>query len=236
MLKIDRLNLKINHKTILKELSVEFRASEIHVITGLSGAGKSQFLRTLAHLNCAHTDFKQDLKTNIVFQENNLIPWLTLKQNLEVTKQFTNTEIDQLFSDVNLEKHKNSKPHEVSGGMQQRVSLIRALSKDCKLLLLDEPFSKLDLANKQQNYQLLLKIFNKYKPLIVFVTHDIDEALYFADRISILSKKTQNIIHTEQINFERPRNFLNIKHDSQFKIIFEQIHQIITTDYSNEKN
>lgn len=233
---IDNLNLKINNEVILSDLNLKLKPAEIHVITGLSGSGKSQLLRTIAHLNKKNVDFTSDIKTNIVFQENNLIPWLSLKQNLEITKQFSNEEIDNLFLDVNLEKYKNHKPHQVSGGMQQRVSLIRALSKDCELLLLDEPFSKLDLAHKQLNYQLLMKIWQKYKTTIIFVTHDIDEAIYFADRISILSKTEKKIVHTENITLARPRNFIEMKQLPEYRQTYERISQKITSDYTNEKN
>ncbi len=233
---VQDLNLTIQNEKILCGLSLELQPSEIHVITGLSGSGKSQLLRTLAQLNHEHSDYRTKMNSNIVFQENNLIPWLSLKQNLEITQQFSNQEIDNLFSDVNLEKYKNYKPHQVSGGMQQRVSLIRALSKDCELLLLDEPFSKLDLAHKQLNYELLTKVWLKYKPAIILVTHDIDEAIYFADRISILSKVDKKICHTETISMARPRNLIEMKQTPEYRNIYERISQKITSDYSNAKN
>lgn len=233
---VQDLNLTLQNEKILCGISLELKPSEIHVVTGLSGSGKSQLLRTLAQLNHEYSDFKTDINLNIVFQENNLIPWLTLKQNLEITEQFSNEEIDNLFQDVNLEKYKNYKPHQVSGGMQQRVSLIRALSKNCELLLLDEPFSKLDLAHKQLNYDLLTKVWLKYKTSIILVTHDIDEAIYFADRISILSKTEKRIIHTENINLARPRNFIEMKLMPEYRQIYERISQKITSDYAHEKN
>ncbi len=233
---VQDLNLTLRDEKILCGLSLELSPSEIHVITGLSGSGKSQLLRTLAQLNQEHSDFKTVINSNIVFQENNLIPWLTLKQNLQITQQFSNPEIDDLFADVNLEKYKDYKPHQVSGGMQQRVSLIRALSKDCKLLLLDEPFSKLDLAHKQLNYELLKKVWLKYKPTIILVTHDIDEAIYFADRISILSKVDKKISHTETVSMPRPRNFIEMKQTPEYRTIYERISQKITSDYNNAKN
>jgi NitT/TauT family transport system ATP-binding protein len=233
---IQDLDLSIGNERILSGLSLELKPSEFHVITGLSGSGKSQLLRTLAQLNLAHSQYRTRIKSNIVFQENNLIPWLSLKQNLEITEQFSSDEIDGLFLDVNLEKYKHYKPHQVSGGMQQRVSLIRALSKECELLLIDEPFSKLDLAHKQLNYQLLLKIWLKFKPTIILVTHDIDEAIYFADRISILSKADKKISHTETVSIARPRNLIEMKQLPEYRQIYERISQKITSDYSHEKN
>jgi ABC-type nitrate/sulfonate/bicarbonate transport system ATPase subunit len=233
---IQDLNLTIGTEKILTQLNLELIPSEIHVITGLSGSGKSQLLRTLAQLNHDLSPFRTQIKSNIVFQENNLIPWLTLKQNLEITKQFTKKEIDDLFLEVNLEKYKDYKPHQVSGGMQQRVSLIRALSKECELLLLDEPFSKLDLAHKQMNYDLLSKIWTKYSPTIILVTHDIDEAIYFADRISVMSKANKKIIYTENISISRPRNYIEMKLIHEYRQVYERISQKITSDYTNAKN
>lgn len=230
---IEKLNLKFAHQAIISDLNLILKESEIHTVIGLSGAGKTQFLRSIIGLNDAEPKLFQNKTKRIVFQENNLIPWLTLHQNVKVTTNCSDTQIDEMFKSVDLEKYKYYKPSQISGGMQQRVSLIRAFVRKCDLLLLDEAFSKLDLVNKQINYDMLLKLWKIDRPTILMVTHDLDEAIYFSQKISFFSKTEKRITFTQNIDFLYPREKIEIRKTNQYFEVFNKFDQLLKEDFKN---
>lgn len=230
---IDKLNLKFGHQTIISNLSLILEKSEIHTVIGLSGSGKTQLLRSILGLNTAEPKVALNQKKRIVFQENNLVPWLTLKQNVKITTKFKEAHIEKMFKAVNLDQYMHFKPNQVSGGMQQRVSLIRALVDKCDILLLDEAFSKLDPVNKQINYEMLLKLWKINQPSILMVTHDLDEAIYFSQKISFFSKTEKKITHTENINFSYPRDTVEIRKTNLYFEIFNKFNQLLIEDFKN---
>lgn len=229
---IENLNLSFADKNIISNLNLTLLPAEIHTVVGLSGVGKSQLLRTIINLNAPRVKSNINKKMRIVFQENNLIPWLSLKRNVEVANNTKNLKkIDDLFEQVELSQFKDYKPHQVSGGMQQRVSLIRAMSDDCELLLLDEPFSKLDPINKQINYEVLLRLWKKTQPAILMVTHDLDEAIFFSQKISFFSKAEKKISHTETVNFSYPRSSVGIRKNDEYHRLYTQFTQLLQEDF-----
>lgn len=230
---IDKLNLKFGIKRIISDLSLCLRESEIHTVIGLSGSGKTQFLRSIVGLNDAEPSLFKNKTKRIVFQENNLIPWLTLEQNVKVTTNCSDVQIDEMFKTVELQHYKQYKPSQVSGGMQQRVSLIRALIDKCDILLLDEAFSKLDPVNKQINYDMLLKLWKVNRPTILMVTHDLDEAIYFSQNISFFSKTEKKITYTQNIDFPYPRETVEIRKTNQYFEIFNKFNQLLNEDFKN---
>ena len=188
---------------------------------GPSGCGKSTLLRILAGLEkpsngkiSIHHRKKQTTNIAMVFQEHGLFPWMSLRRNIEFIlennpdfQQAAVSDISHEFlSIVGLEKYADYYPHQVSGGMRQRISIARSFANDPELLLMDEPFVFLDFQSRFLLHELLLKIWQGYKKTILFVTHDIEEAIILADRILVFSAQPGNIIADEINHLPRPRN------------------------------
>lgn len=185
-------------------MSLYVKNEEFVSILGPSGCGKSTILRILAGLE-EHTSGSVKVsgeevrgpsrKRGMVFQSYTLFPWLTVRENIEFglklkgMKEKERREIsDRYLELVGLEKFANSYSKELSGGMKQRVAIARALANQPEVLLMDEPFGALDAQTKQSMQKLLLDIWKKEKTTIVFITHDIDEALFLSQRIYVMEQ------------------------------------------------
>ncbi|EPR28395.1 ABC transporter ATP-binding protein [Geobacillus sp. WSUCF1] len=188
----------------LENVSLYVKNEEFVSILGPSGCGKSTILRILAGLE-EHTSGSVKVsgeevrgpsrKRGMVFQSYTLFPWLTVRENIEFglklkgMKEKERREIsDRYLELVGLEKFANSYSKELSGGMKQRVAIARALANQPEVLLMDEPFGALDAQTKQSMQKLLLDIWKKEKTTIVFITHDIDEALFLSQRIYVMEQ------------------------------------------------
>ena len=179
---------------VLNGIDLDIPANKITVILGRSGCGKTTLLRLVAGLE----DFEQGeiigAKSNkkaYVFQEDRLMPWLDVKSNITFgihRKEIDHNRIDRIIETVGLEKFYNAYPKQLSGGMKQRVSIARAFAYDPDFIMMDEPFSALDYFTREQMQKELLKIHERLKCSILFVTHSIDEALILGDKIVILEK------------------------------------------------
>ena len=144
-----------------------------------------------------------------MFQAPRLFPWLTAIENIKYPiKKRKNCEkiAFELIKKIGLEKYKNQYPNKLSGGMQRRVALARAFAPNPNILLLDEPFISIDKKVSNLLRKLLITLWKKYKPIIVFVTHDLDEAIELADRICFLSNLPSKILLDYEVNLKRPRN------------------------------
>ena len=144
-----------------------------------------------------------------MFQEPRLLPWLTVRQNVEIVTQQTSEDKDlsnSILETMGLSKNLESFPSQLSGGMQRRVAIARAFINKPKILLLDEPFISLDftVANRLRN--MLVNIWQQQKTTIIFVTHDLREAIFLGDRILFLSKGPSKVIYDYNINLDRPRD------------------------------
>jgi NitT/TauT family transport system ATP-binding protein len=215
-------NIDDSQLFVLDNLSFSVKECEFVCVLGPSGSGKSTLLRILAGL-IPHTsgkvliDGREIMKpragTGIVFQNSNLMPWRTVMSNislpLEIRKQAPE-EIHQLAADliklVGLEGFEDSYPQELSGGMAQRVAIARALVQDPDILLLDEPFGALDAITRERMGGELLRIWNARRKTVIMITHNIQEALFLADRIIILSNRPAKIILDMEVELERPRS------------------------------
>jgi len=214
-------NIDDSYLSVLEDISFSVDEREFVCVLGPSGSGKSTLLRILAGL-IPYTsgvvlidgiDVTQPRPgSGIVFQNSNLMPWRTVTDNialpLEVRKQNSEA-IDQLTTElirlVGLEGFEDSYPQELSGGMAQRVAIARALVHDPDILLLDEPFGSLDAITRERMGKELLRIWNAKRKTVIMVTHNIQEALFLADRIIILSNRPANIILDMPVELERPR-------------------------------
>ena len=181
-------------KKVFENLNLNIENDKVTIILGKSGCGKTTLLRIIAGLEKT-TDGKVEFynkngeyiqpRIGMVFQESRLMPWLTVKENIEIHKYKDDTE--RYLKMVGLEEFRNAYPSQLSGGMAQRVSIARALSYEPDTLLMDEPFSALDYFTREQLQQELIKIYEKTRTGIIFVTHNIDEALMLGHRIIVIN-------------------------------------------------
>lgn len=177
---------------VLKQLDLSVPANEITVLLGRSGCGKTTLLRLIGGLDKDYTGTITTPHSGIpafVFQEARLMPWLTVSQNIAFglkKKEIDPEKIHRLIHLTGLDGFADALPRQLSGGMQQRTALARALALDPEFILMDEPFAALDHFTREKMQQVLLQIHQANRCGVLFVTHSIDEALAIADRIVIL--------------------------------------------------
>jgi sulfonate transport system ATP-binding protein len=221
-LTINNLNKNFNvdgkSVNILNDINLSINEGEFVAIVGHSGCGKSTLLKIIAGLldyddgNVTFDDkkiTKPDIDRGMVFQEHRLFPWLTIKENLAISldkldKKKKEEIISKHLKLVKLDGFENVYPHQLSGGMSQRAAIARALVNGPKVLLLDEPFGSLDALTKIMLQEEILKIWEKEKTTMIMVTHDIEEAVYLADRIVVMSARPGKI--KEIVNIDLGRN------------------------------
>ncbi len=223
---------------IFKNLEFTIKKGQFLSLFGPSGCGKTTLLNIISGLDKDYDGYiqpwsktsqkvnKQDISrkysfSNIsyMFQNPRLFPWLTTIENIKypIKKQRNADKVaNDLLKKVGLEKYKNQYPNRLSGGMQRRVAMARAFAPNPNILLLDEPFISLDKKISNSLRKLLIKLWKKNKPIIIFVTHDLDESIELADRIFFLSNLPSKILLDYKINLGRPRNrnnkgFLSLK-------------------------
>jgi ABC-type nitrate/sulfonate/bicarbonate transport system ATPase subunit len=202
---------------VLDAIQLQIAAGEFVAVLGPSGCGKSTLVRLIAGLDQPTTGLVRlgdmvvkdvDPRCAIVFQEPRLFPWQTIAKNVAIgTRRMANPPTPESFLQlVGLEDFGNVYPHQLSGGMAQRAALARALIGRPQVLLLDEPFASLDALTRMQMQDLLAKVCRNVKPTVVMVTHDVDEALYLADRIIIMGPRPASITATFKVALPRPRD------------------------------
>jgi NitT/TauT family transport system ATP-binding protein len=207
--------------TVLDQISFDVKDTEFVCILGSSGCGKTTLLRLIAGLDTAESgtisiDGEEITGTNpkvgFVFQEYSLFPWRTVIDNIAfgpemkgVSKEDRYKVAEQYLDLINLKQFRDSYPSELSGGMRQRVAVARALTLDPVLLLMDEPFGALDAQTRNMLQKELLQIWQKTKKMIVFITHSVDEAVYLADRIIVMTPRPGRICRNFEVPLSRPR-------------------------------
>jgi len=210
-----------NETVALRNINITTHRREFLCVVGPSGCGKSTFVRILAGLEtktagqvsvCGVPVSGPGADRGMVFQGYTLFPWLTVVKNiafgLEENGQSRNEarrEAAQWLSLVGLEKFADAYPHQLSGGMKQRVAIARALAMRPRVLLMDEPFSALDAQSRSRMQAYLLEIWRKIDITIVFITHDLDEAVYLADRILVLKAHPGEVDELIEVPVPRPR-------------------------------
>ena len=179
-MKLQNFNAKYGENIVFSNFNIEVLDGQITCILGNSGAGKTTLIKGFLQLAQ-----RENKSVAVVFQENRLFEHLTVYENLKLISSCDN-EIKNALIKVGLESKTNAYPNKLSGGEKQRVNIVRALLSDSEILLLDEPFSSLDIKLKRQLIKLILS--NKGEKTIIFVTHDIDEALMFSNKIYLLKQ------------------------------------------------
>jgi ABC-type nitrate/sulfonate/bicarbonate transport system ATPase subunit len=208
---------------VLKNINLDIASGEFVVIVGASGSGKTTLLRILAGLETGdrgNVKLDGEVVTGVgseramVFQEPRLLPWLTVEGNialgLELQKypaEAVRQKVDEYLRLVGLESFRNAYPSQLSGGMAQRVGIARALAINPEILLLDEPLGALDAMKKMSMQRELERIWLEEQVTVVMVTHDIEEAVYLADKVVVMSPATANTpFKVVPVDLPRPRN------------------------------
>lgn len=208
--------------TVLNNVDLHIDDGEFICFLGPSGCGKTTLLRIIAGLEKADEGEVYDREELItgpskergfIFQQYSLFPWLNvldnvlfgLKSNEKSNKAENLATAEEYIKRVGLSEFKYNYPHELSGGMKQRVAIIRSLVNHPPILLMDEPFSAVDMLTRHSLQDQLTDIWKKSNSTILFVTHDIDEAIYLADKIVIMDKNPGRILDIIEVPFERPR-------------------------------
>ncbi|AGC68297.1 aliphatic sulfonates import ATP-binding protein SsuB 2 [Thermoclostridium stercorarium subsp. stercorarium DSM 8532] len=203
MIKLLNIEKSFNGTKILDKISMEFEEKTITAILGPSGCGKTTLLRIVAGLINADSGeiTGNDGKTlSFLFQEPRLLPWKNAWKNLEIVlpdsvDRLTRKKICfEMIEKVGLKGYENHMPAELSGGMRQRLAMARAFIVQADILLMDEPFQSLDLRRKGQMINLFKELWKKQRPLVIMVTHDVQEALLLSDKIYVLSDKPTGIL------------------------------------------
>lgn len=220
LLTIEGVSKSFSGAQIFNDLNLTVEAGEIISLVGKSGCGKSTLLRLVAGLDPVHAGQVRvnDLpittpgrQVGLMFQEPRLFPWLNVRDNVAfglspARKSNKDKVVSALLEEVGLSDSAKLLPRQLSGGMAQRVALARALAGEPDVLLLDEPFSALDAFTRMRLQDLVLKVWQDYRPTMLLVTHDIEEALYLSDRVIVLGEKPAGVQEIIEVNLARPRN------------------------------
>jgi NitT/TauT family transport system ATP-binding protein len=205
-----------NAVVALDRLGLEVRTGELVCLVGASGCGKSTLLNLMAGLDePTGGTVKVDGRAALMFQEAALFPWLTVSANVELAlrlkpgkklgRKQRRARADDLLRAVHLEGFGDRRPHELSGGMRQRVAMARAFAQDADILLMDEPFGALDAMTRDLLHDELERLWADRCFTVVFVTHNVREAARLADRIVLLSSRPGRVVDEFKVDIERPR-------------------------------
>ncbi|MFM0202483.1 ABC transporter ATP-binding protein [Paraburkholderia fungorum] len=211
--------------TALNDVSLDIPSGCFFMIVGPSGCGKTTLLRILANLETpssgsveitAPAEFRPG--NSMVFQGDSLFPWMTVYDNAayglalrHVPKAEIRDVVGHYLSRTGLTRFAKAYPHQLSGGMRQRVSIVRAFANDPDILLMDEPFSALDEQNKLLLQEELLRIWEETRKTVLFITHSVDEAVTLGDRIMVMTAQPGSTKQIVDVPFERPRSVLELR-------------------------
>ncbi|SCN47571.1 Alkanesulfonates ABC transporter ATP-binding protein / Sulfonate ABC transporter, ATP-binding subunit SsuB [methanotrophic endosymbiont of Bathymodiolus azoricus (Menez Gwen)] len=218
-----------NSKQVIKNFQLNLANNEFICLVGPSGCGKTTLLNILAGLdetfsgNIALSESHTLPKVGYVFQNPRLLPWRTVQENIELASEAKIDTLDFLLESMGLAAERNTFPAHLSLGMSRRVAIIRAFAMDPDLLLMDEPFVSLDPPTARQAQQLLIDLWSKRPHKVLFVTHDLREAITLADRLIFLHSNPMSVIR--EIPVSIPRS------ERQNEVKIEQFRQQLFIDY-----
>lgn len=231
---------KGNEVQALSNINLSIKKGEFISLLGPSGCGKTTLLRTIADLQeptdgtikigeLTTKEVRLQQKFGFVFQQPVLFDWRTVKKNIELpleimyySKEDRSQRADEMLEMVGLTKFKNYYPRQLSGGMQQRINIARAFGIRPDILLMDEPFSALDEFTKEKLHEDLLRIWRQTNKTVVFVTHNIQEAVFLSDRICVLSPHPGRLSAVVDVTLPRPRT-LDMKESIEFNDLVRKV-------------
>ncbi|MDP4177295.1 MAG: ABC transporter ATP-binding protein, partial [Bacillota bacterium] len=229
--------------TAIKDINLEVKAGEFITLVGPSGCGKSTFLDILSGLSKPtsgelYIDGKlvtgPALDRGIVLQGYALFPWRNVRKNIEYGLELKKVpkkeryEISQKFIElVGLNGFEDRYIHELSGGMRQRVAIARALAYDPEVLLMDEPFAAVDAQTREVLQEELLRIWEETKKTIVFITHSIEEAVFLADKVAVLSANPGSVKEVLKVDLPRPRKLGDVRSSPDFNWISHKVWELL---------
>ncbi len=243
----DHVWLKYNPQSdfAIEDVTVSIGEHEFVAIVGPSGCGKTTFLSVVDGLIAAtggrvlvdgEVVTRPGPDRAVVFQDASLLPWRTVLGNvryglecLGVSTREADARAEKLIALVGLSGFEHHYPHELSGGMQQRVNLARALVVDPKILLIDEPFASLDAQTRELMQEELTRIWAQARKTVLFITHQIDEAIYLADRVVVFSGRPGKVKDSIAVDIERPRP-IGVKRQARFHALEDRIWGLIDED------
>src|SRR5215813_4647341 len=197
----------------LREISLEIMRGEFVAVVGPSGCGKTTLLNLLSGYDKSSSGvIRRDGRMRMVYQQDGLFPWQTVAENIALGLRHISDEnergrqVSEMINLIRLEGFENHYPHQLSGGMRQRVELARALAGDSDILLLDEPFSALDYLIRLRMREELARLLRERPRTVALVTHDIEEAAQLADRVIVLTERPAQIRYELSIGASRPRD------------------------------
>jgi ABC-type nitrate/sulfonate/bicarbonate transport system ATPase subunit len=227
---VDNASYAFGELSVLRNISFRAEPGEFIVLVGPSGCGKTTLLNLLSgHLQPSSGTIKKEGTTRTVYQQDGLFPWLTVSENIEMglrelkNESERNAELKTLLELVHLEEFRDHYPHELSGGMKQRVELARALAGDADILLMDEPFSALDYQSRHRLRNELHRLLTERPRTVIFVTHDIEEAAKLADRVLVLSNRPATIVRELKINSQKPRGVDDAEVIEAMRVIMNEL-------------
>lgn len=192
VLNIENLFFSYDEKLLLKDISLSLEEGEFLSIVGSSGCGKSTIIKLVAGIEKADSGKIESKPIGYMPQRDLLLPWRNILDNIVLPLEISGGDLQrgkelalEYLKKVNLDSYSKAFPNELSGGMRQRVSFLRTLFTHGEILLLDEPFSALDMITKEQLQRWLLEILKEFKKSVIFITHDINEAIFLSDRILV---------------------------------------------------
>jgi NitT/TauT family transport system ATP-binding protein len=227
----------------LDRFSVDVRDGELVCILGPSGCGKTTLLWAMSGLHAltsgrilldgSAVTGPRPREIGMIFQDANLLPWRNLRQNIEFPFEIKRARRDRarittLLAETGLAGFENAFPRELSGGMQQRASIVRALAQDPAVLLMDEPFGALDAFTRDEMNLLLLRLWSESGKTIVFVTHNISEAIFLADRVVVMTPRPGRLARIYEIELPRPRT-IEMTFEPAFISLIQEIKQTVET-------
>ena len=244
-LEVSRLSKSFGDLEALRGINLGIERGEFIAVVGPSGCGKTTFLRIVAGLEAATAgDVKLDGRIvrapgtdrGFVFQNDSLLPWRTVFANALIGREVAGAvgpadrkRIMELLKLVGLEGFEAYYPRQLSGGMRQRVNLARALAIDPEILLMDEPFAALDAQTREIMQTELLRIWERGGKTVLFVTHQIDEAVFLSDRVLVFARRPGRLQAEIRIPLPRPRD-LAIKRTGEFVALVDRIWRMIEDD------
>ncbi|HJU81644.1 MAG TPA: ABC transporter ATP-binding protein [Acidimicrobiia bacterium] len=215
----------------LENVNLSIQEGEFVCLVGASGCGKSTLLNLIAGIyRLDQGAIAVSESVGLMFQEPALFPWLTVEGNVESAMRFRRVAIDrqriqELLKMVHLEEFAQRRPHELSGGMQQRAALARALAQDAAILLMDEPFGALDAMTRTILHDELERIWQATGVTVIFVTHDVREAVRLGDRVILLSSRPGRVVDEVTVDLPRPRQVESVHLVEVAKRITDRLRQ-----------